>query len=128
MKGFYKMAAATLLALSAFSIANAFVVSDNPPTPKEIEIRKEKGKIKSPRDLWPEAVAFISGSTIFVELYDAGPSTIYILNSRNQVVAEESTEGQEYESAVLPLPEARGSYQIVIVATYLYGEGAFTIE
>lgn len=100
------------------------------PTKREIGLIKTKtpGQ-KSHRDLSPDANAFIYESGIVeVELFEAGPTTVYVLDSRNQVVASETSEGYEYESITLQVPSAKGTYTLVVWGTYLYGEGTFTVE
>ena len=98
------------------------------PTKKEIIIKTQRPPQKPHRDLSPDARAFLSEATVFVDLFEAGPTTVYVLDSRNRVIVSETSEGYEYESLTLPIPSAKGSYTLVVWGAYLYGEGAFTVE
>ncbi len=131
MKRIAKLVVALLfMAIPSASFAETSFLQDGPTNPSEIAIRKlkDKSKIKEPRDLSPDVRAFLSDATIFVDLFEAGPTTVYVLDSRNRVVASETSEGYEYESLILQVPSAKGTYTLVVWGTYLYGEGTFTVE
>lgn len=89
---------------------------------------KDKDKTKAPRDLEPDIRAFIEGSVLSVELFEVGPATVYVVDSKGQVVSSETTAGFEYESVSLPTPSKGGIYSLIIWGTYLDGEGTFVIE
>lgn len=117
-----------LMAFTMASFAATSFSQKGPRNPIEINIRKDKDKTKAPRDLEPDIKAFIEGSVLSVELFEVGPATVYVVDSRGQVVSSESTEGFEYESVSLRVPSRGGVYTLVIWGTYLYGEGTFTVE
>ena len=108
------------------------LVSTDVPTPsaKEVIIRKVDKTKKKDRDLLPDVSAVYSQSMSFVlvDLFEVGPATVYVVDSRGQVVSSEVTEGFEYESVSLRVPSRGGVYTLVIWGTYLYGEGTFTVE
>lgn len=121
-----------LLAITAAAINLCFASDYVSPDPdrKEIIIRKPEVESKPHRDSAADAKAFLyeSSKIIEVELFETGPTTIYVLNAHNQVVDSETAEGYEYESVTLQIPPAKGNYTIIILGTYLYGEGTLTIE
>ena len=112
--------------LTAFTMVS--FSQEGPRNPIEINIGKDKDKTKAPRDLEPDIRAFIEGSVLSVELFEVGPATVYVVDSRGQVVSSESTEGFEYESVSLRVPSRGGVYTLFIWGTYLDGEGTFVIE
>lgn len=97
---------------------------------KEVIIRKTDKTKKKDRDSFPDVSAVYSQSMnlVSVELFEVGPATVYVVDSRGQVVSSESTEGFEYESVSLRVPSRGDVYTLVIWGTYLYGEGTFTVE
>ena len=122
-----------LLPLLTLGTANgAELVSTDGPTPsaKEVIIRKADKTKKKDRDSFPNVSAVYSQSMnlVSVELFEVGPATVYVVDSRGQVVSSEATEGFEYESVSLRVPSRGGVYTLVICGTYLYGEGTFTVE
>ena len=122
-----------LLPLLTLGTANgAELVSTDGPTPsaKEVIIRKADKTKKKDRDLFPDVSAVYSQSMnlVLVELFEVGPATVYVVDSRGQVVSSEATEGFEYESVSLPTPSKGGIYSLIIWGTYLDGEGTFVIE
>lgn len=128
MKKLFSILLSILVASADFGFSADGVSSG--PTKKEIIIIKTASPGHKPhRDLSPDANAFMyeSGS-IEVELFEAGSTTVYVLDSHNRVVASDTTEGYEYESVTLQIPSARGNYTLVIWGTYIYGEGIFTVE
>ena len=110
----------------------AELVSIDGPTPsaKEVIIRKADKTKKKDRDSFPDVSAVYSQSMnlVLVELFEVGPATVYVVDSKGQVVSSEATEGFEYESVSLRVPSRGGVYTLVIWGTYLYGEGTFTVE
>lgn len=122
-----------LLPLLTLGTANGVeLVSTDGPTPsaKEVIIRKTDKTKKKDRDSFPDVSAVYSQSMnlVSVELFEVGPATVYVVDSRGQVVSSESTEGFEYESVSLRVPSRGDVYTLVIWGTYLDGEGTFVIE
>lgn len=117
-----------LMAFTMASFAATSFSQKGPRNPIEINIRKDKDKTKAPRDLEPDIKAFIEGSVLSVELFEVGPATVYVVDSKGQIVSSEATEGFEYESVSLPTPSKGGIYSLIIWGTYLDGEGTFVIE
>lgn len=117
-----------LMAFTMASFAATSFSQEGPRNPIEINIGKDKDKTKAPRDLEPDIRAFIEGSVLSVDLFEVGPATLYVVDSKGQVVSSEATEGFEYESVSLRVPSRGGVYTLVIWGTYLYGEGTFTVE
>lgn len=120
---------AVLLLLPAFSYAEQPDYL-NDPTPQDIVIEKgkDKGKIKTPREMFPDVKAYYNGDAVYVDLFETGPATVFVVDSFGQVVSSVVSEGFEYESLSLPLPSSKGSYTIVIWGTYFYGEGTFYVN
>ena len=67
------LTAAVLLLLPAFSYAGPSVSHDE-PTSQEIKIvkGKDKGKIKIPREMFPDVKAYYNGDTVYVDLFETG--------------------------------------------------------
>lgn len=128
MKRITLLMSSLLMAFTMASFAATSFSQKGPRNPIEINIRKDKDKTKAPRDLEPDIKAFIEGSVLSVELFEVGPATVYVVDSRGQVVSSEATEGFEYESVSLPTPSKGGIYSLIIWGTYLDGEGTFVIE
>ena len=122
------LTAAVLLLLPAFSYAGPSVSHDE-PTSQEIKIvkGKDKGKIKIPREMFPDVKAYYNGDTVYVDLFETGPATVFVVDSFGQVVSSAVSEGFECESLSLPLPSSKGSYTLVIRGTYFYGGGIFSL-
>lgn len=130
MPGFKQiLTAAVFLLLPAFSYAEQSV-SFNDPTPQDIVIKKgkDKGKVKTPRDMFPDVKSYYNGDTVYVDLFETGPATVFVVDSFGQVVSSAVSEGFECESLSLPLPASKGSYTLVIWGTYYYGEGIFSLS
>ena len=94
------------------------------------EIILDKGKDptkKKTRDLMPDVTARVNAQagTIDLELYKTGETTVYIINSRNEVVSEDCFYSGSYLPASVALPLTPGRYWIVIDADYIYAEGIF---
>lgn len=128
MKRITLLMSSLLTAFTMVSFAATSFSQEGPRNPIEINIRKDKDKTKAPRDLEPDIRAFIEDSVLSVELFEVGPATVYVVDSRGQVVSSEAMEGFEYESVSLRVPSRGGVYTLVIWGTYLYGEGTFTVE
>ena len=58
--------------------------------------------------------AFYDGSskTLDIELYEVGPSVIYLLNSKGQIVGTEESGSNEFDIVSLPVPEQPGTYNV----------------
>lgn len=123
------LTAAVFLLLPAFSYAEPTAVGLSDPTSQEIQIRKgqDKGKIKTPREMFPDVKAYYNGDTVYVDLFETGPATVFVVDSFGQVVSSAVSEGFECESLSLPLPASKGSYTLVIWGTYFYGEGIISL-
>lgn len=122
-----------LLPLLILGAANGttLVSTDGPTTPtKEVIIRKADKTKKKDRDSFPDVAAVYSKSvnSVFVDLFEVGPATVYVVDSKGQIVSSEVTEGFEYESVSLHVPSKGGVYTLVIWGAYLDGEGTFTVE
>lgn len=128
MKRITLLMSSLLMAFTMASFAATSFSQEGPRNPIEINIGKDKDKTKAPRDLEPDIRAFIEGSVLSVELFEVGPATVCIFDSKGRMVSSETTEGFEYESVSLPTPSKGGIYSLIIWGTYLDGEGTFVIE
>lgn len=92
------------------------------PSPSGDEIKKG-GKAKgNERSEQSDAFVKIYSGTVFVDLFETGPTIVFLVDSFGQVVSSVVSVGLEYESLSLPLPSSKGSYTLVIWGTYYYGE------
>lgn len=67
----------------------------------------------------------IQAGTIDLDLYETGETTVYIVDSHNEVVSEDYFYSGSYLPASVALPLTPGRYWIVIDADYIYAEGVF---
>lgn len=103
----------TLNSTSSESIIAASCDDPSSPSKKELIIQKSQ-KPKSQRDVYSEVRAFYDGSskTLDIELYEVGPSVIYLLNSKGQIVGTEESGSNEFDIVSLPVPEQPGTYNV----------------
>lgn len=107
---------------------SVFSVAGDVADPGDIILDKGKDPTKKKdRDLMPDVTARVNiqAGTIDLELYETGETTVYIINSRNEVVSEDCFYSDSYLPASVALPLTPGRYWIVIDADYIYAEGVF---
>ncbi len=95
---------------------------------KEVILNKDRiNRPKKDRQFGADVSAYVDSQigTLEVYLYDTGETNIYILDSRNEVVTEESYNSDFFPVARLSLPELSGRYWVVIDSYYIYAEGVF---
>lgn len=108
--------------------ASSLTMSDDeptppvPPTPKDGGIKKGGNTKNNERSESSDVFVKVFSKTVFVDLFETGPATVFVVDSFGQVVSSVVSEGFEYESLSLPLPSSKGSYTLVIWGTYFYGE------
>ena len=88
----------TLNSTSSENIIASSCDDPSSPSKKELIIQKSQ-KPKSQRDVYSEVRAFYDGSskTLDIELYEVGPSVIYVVNSRGKIVGSEESESLPYK-------------------------------
>ena len=94
------------------------------------EIILDKGKDptkKKDRDLMSDVTARVNAQagTIDLDLYETGETTVYIVDSHNEVISEDCFYSGSYLPVSVALPLTPGRYWIVIDADYIYAEGVF---
>ena len=108
--------------------ASSLTMSDDeptppvPPTPKDGDVRKGGNTKNNERSEPSDVFVKVFSNTVFVDLFETGPATVFLVDSFGQVVSSVVSEGFEYESLSLPLPSSKGSYTLVVWGTYYYGE------
>lgn len=97
---------------------------------KEIMVRIATNSVGRERSASPDVSAFYNrqSNTVSVTLYETGAVTIYVVDSRGQVVVTDYSEDGVYDTATLYLPSLKGIYTLVIWSDCVYGEGTFTVE
>lgn len=96
--------------------------------PGDIVIEKGKDPAKKKdRDLMPDVTARVNlqAGTIDLDLYETGETTVYIVDSHNEVISEDYFYSGSYLPTSVALPLTPGRYWIVIDADYIYAEGVF---
>lgn len=96
---------------------------------KEIPLNKDKGRSeKRDRNFGADVSAYVSSQTwtLYVYLYDTGETNIYIVNSKNELVSEDTYHSDYFPVARISLPEIGGKYWVIITSEYIYAEGLFT--
>ncbi len=121
-----------LLTLTAFFVgvvgfAAVNFTSDEPQAPIRILIDKTKPKLE--RDLGANVEAYIlpSQKLIELQLFELGPTTVYVVDSFGQLIYQEEVDGDD-NFVTFGAPETGGNYTLVIWSPYFYGEGTFSIR
>lgn len=116
--------------LDKFEVSSSSEIPEFLSVPDTIRITLDKDKelpTKKMRDLMPDVNARVNiqAGTIDLDLYETGETTVYIVDSHNEVVSEDCFYSGSYLPASVALPLTPGRYWIVIDADYIYAEGVF---
>lgn len=71
---------------------------------------------------------YIYENSIELTLCNLGETTVYIVDSHNQIVDTCTINTETQQWLTMNLPEKQGHYWLIIDSSVLYGEGEFTIE
>lgn len=126
MKRFLLILLAAMIGLAG----NAMSGNKSDDTPKKpIRIVKDLPTQPIRRDLFPDAQAYIlpSQKLIELQLFELGPTTVYVFDSFGRIIYQEEVDGDN-NFVTFGTPETGGNYTLVIWSPYFYGEGTFSIR
>lgn len=109
--------------------------SKNPQTgtpsgTKEIPLDKHtKHGGMNDRQSRADVMAYANGTSgsVDIYLYDAGLTDVYIINSKNEVVFEDSYDSFSFPLISVSIPKISGKYWVVIDSDYIYADGQFLL-
>lgn len=105
------------------------MISDSKVSKKEcIIITRTYKHPKIDRNIGEIIDTYIFENNIELTLCELGETSIYIVDSHDQIVDNYTINTDYQQSLIMDLPETPGHYWLVIDSSALYGEGEFTVE
>ena len=128
MKKFFRIVASMIL-VGAF-ISQFTTVAGSKSSAKSIRLSTSIKRHGPDRSIFPDATAWYypEEKTIEVNCSDTKETTVYLLDSRGEEISCDIFDPSISSFLMVDVPQAQGTYWLVIDSPVLYAEGSFIVE
>ena len=127
MKKFFRIVVSMLVIGSMMASVS---IAQSGQSKKKVMLTTKAKRPGSFRDLFPDATAWYypEEKTIEVNCSDTKETTVYLLDSRGEEISCDIFDPAISSFLMVDVPQAQGTYWLVIDSPVLYAEGSFVVE